>query len=232
MKCGVVVFPGSNCDHDGYHVLKHVMGLETEWIWHKETGLDHFDFILLPGGFSYGDYLRPGAIAKFSPIMKSVVKFANDGGWVLGVCNGFQILVELGLLPGALMRNRDQKFICKPVWVKVENNQTTFTRHCSPGSVLRIPIAHAGGNYFADPEIIRQMEQKGQIVMRYSDAFGNVSERDNPNGSLGNIAAVANENKNVMGMMPHPERCADPLWPERDGQLIFKSLIQSFEPQT
>ncbi|MEE9258573.1 MAG: phosphoribosylformylglycinamidine synthase subunit PurQ [Nitrospinaceae bacterium] len=229
MHCGVIVFPGSNCDHDCYHILKNVFGLETEWIWHKETmDLTYYDFIVLPGGFSYGDYLRSGAIAKFSPVMKAVVRYAGEGGRVLGICNGFQILVESGLLPGALIRNRSQKFICRTVHVAVENTETPFTSQCEKRAPLKIPIAHHEGSYYADPYTLRCLEEKGQIVMRYCDPSGKVTEEANPNGSVGNVAAVCNEQKNVMGMMPHPERVADPLWPDLDGQKIFNSLIQTF----
>ncbi len=227
MKCGIVVFPGSNCDHDCYHILKHVLQLDTQWIWHKDETLDRFDFIVLPGGFSYGDYLRPGAIARFSPIMKSVIDYANQGGRLLGICNGFQILVESGLLPGVLMDNEGQKFICKNLTLRVDNNQTPFTSQCRPGEVLKIPINHGQGRYFADEDTLKRLKDNDQIVFRYCDAEGNTPETANPNGSLDNIAGVANQAKNVMGMMPHPERCADPLWPEVDGQTIFNSLIQS-----
>ena len=227
MKCGIVVFPGSNCDHDCYHILKHVLQLDTQWIWHKDEALDTFDFIVLPGGFSYGDYLRPGAIARFSPIMKSVIDFANRGGRVLGICNGFQILVESGLLPGVLMDNEGQRFICKNLTLRVDNNNTPFTSQCAPGAVLKIPINHGQGRYFADEETLKQLEDNGQIIFRYCDEAGKTPETANPNGSIDHIAGVANANKNVMGMMPHPERCADPLWPEVDGQTIFNSLIQS-----
>lgn len=227
MKCGIVVFPGSNCDHDCYHILKHVLQLDTQWIWHKDETLDTFDFIVLPGGFSYGDYLRPGAIARFSPIMKSVIAYANQGGRLLGICNGFQILVESGLLPGVLMDNAGQKFICKNLTLRVDNNQTPFTSQCRPGEVLKIPINHGQGRYYADDETLKRLVDNDQIVFRYCDAEGNTPETANPNGSLDHIAGVANQAKNVMGMMPHPERCADPLWPEVDGQTIFNSLIQS-----
>jgi len=227
MKCGIVVFPGSNCDHDCYHILKHVLQLETDWIWHKDEALDSFDFIVLPGGFSYGDYLRPGAIARFSPIMKSVIDYANKGGRVLGICNGFQILVESGLLPGVLMDNEGQRFICKNMTLRVENNDTPFTSQCKVGDVLQIPINHGQGRYFADDDTLKQMAKNDQVLFRYCDAEGNASDAANPNGSLDNIAGIANESKNVMGMMPHPERCADPLWKNVDGQLIFKSLIES-----
>ncbi len=227
MKCGIVVFPGSNCDHDCYHILKHVLQLETDWIWHKDETLNAYDFIVLPGGFSYGDYLRPGAIARFSPIMKSVIDYANQGGRVLGICNGFQILVESGLLPGVLMDNEGQRFICKNLTLRVENNDTPFTSQCKVGDVLQIPINHGQGRYFADDDTLKQMAKYGQVLFRYCDAEGNASDAANPNGSLDNIAGIANESKNVMGMMPHPERCADPLWQNVDGQLIFKSLIES-----
>ncbi|MCH7501253.1 MAG: phosphoribosylformylglycinamidine synthase subunit PurQ [Nitrospinae bacterium] len=227
MKCGIVVFPGSNCDHDCYHILKHVLQLDTQWIWHKDKTLDTFDFIVLPGGFSYGDYLRPGAIARFSPIMKSVIDYANRGGRLLGICNGFQILVESGLLPGVLMDNAGQKFICKNLTLRVDNNQTPFTSQCTAGEVLKIPINHGQGRYYADDETLKRLVDNDQIVFRYCDAEGNTPETANPNGSLDHIAGVANQAKNVMGMMPHPERCADPLWPEVDGQTIFNSLIQS-----
>jgi phosphoribosylformylglycinamidine synthase I len=228
MKCGVVVFPGSNCDHDCYHILKHIFTLDTEWIWHKDNAdLDLFDFVVLPGGFSYGDYLRAGAISRFSPVMKAVVRYAKKGGKVLGICNGFQILVEAGLLPGALMQNRSQKFICKSVFTRVESLDTPFTHQCREQPVLKIPIAHHEGSYFAAPDTLKGMQDNQQVVLRYCDSEGDVSESSNPNGSIENIAGVANEKKNVLGLMPHPERAADPLWPNKDGQLIFKSLIQS-----
>jgi phosphoribosylformylglycinamidine synthase len=227
MKCGIVVFPGSNCDHDCYHILKHVLQLETDWIWHKDEAMNAYDFIVLPGGFSYGDYLRPGAIARFSPIMKSVIDYANQGGRVLGICNGFQILVESGLLPGVLMDNEGQRFICKNLTLRVENYDTPFTSQCKVGDVLQIPINHGQGRYFADNDTLKQMAKNDQVLFRYCDAEGNASDAANPNGSLDNIAGIANESKNVMGLMPHPERCADPLWPNVDGQLIFKSLIES-----
>jgi len=227
MKCGIVVFPGSNCDHDCYHILKHILELDTHWIWHKDEALNSFDFIVLPGGFSYGDYLRPGAIARFSPIMKSVIEYANQGGRVLGICNGFQILVESGLLPGVLMDNAGQRFICKNLTLRVENNDTPFTSQCKAGDVLQIPINHGQGRYFTDDDTLKRMKDNGQVIFRYCDAEGNTPDTANPNGSLDHIAGVINESRNVMGMMPHPERCADPLWPNVDGQLIFKSLIES-----
>ncbi|PIQ99366.1 MAG: phosphoribosylformylglycinamidine synthase I [Nitrospinae bacterium CG11_big_fil_rev_8_21_14_0_20_45_15] len=231
MKCGVIVFPGSNCDRDCFHILSDVMKFETEWVWHKETAaLNRFDVIVLPGGFSYGDYLRAGAIARFSPVMKSVANFASDGGKVLGICNGFQILTEAGLLPGALLQNGQQKFICKNVSVKIENSNTPFTRDVAEGAVLEIPIAHHQGRYYASPAELTQMEQNGQVVLRYCNAEGIADDSTNPNGSANNIAGVSNRTGNVLGMMPHPERCADPqLQGNISGQKIFSSLISSLQ---
>ncbi len=228
MKCGVVVFPGSNCDHDIYHILKHIFKLPTEWVWHKETALAQFDLVVLPGGFSYGDYLRAGAIAKFSPIMKAIVAYANNGGRLIGICNGFQILVESGLLPGALMHNPSQKYICKFVNVRVENSDSFFTNQCAANSVLQIPIAHGEGSYYSDPGSLQRMNDNGQVLFRYCGPDGKVDDAHNPNGSAENIAGIMNEAGNVMGMMPHPERCADPALPQLDGQRIFNSMINSF----
>ncbi|HIJ50118.1 MAG TPA: phosphoribosylformylglycinamidine synthase subunit PurQ [Nitrospinae bacterium] len=226
MKCGIVVFPGSNCDHDCDHILKKILNQETHWLWHKdEVDLSSFDLIVLPGGFSYGDYLRAGAISRFSPVMNSVIRFAENGGKVLGICNGFQILLESGLLPGALMQNHTRKFICKNVYVRVETTDTPFTQKCNDKPVLEIPIAHHQGSYYIDPHSLNDLEEKGQILFRYCDAKGDISESSNPNGSVGSVAGLCNEQKNVMGMMPHPERCADPLWYNTDGQRIFQSLI-------
>ncbi|MBL4665034.1 MAG: phosphoribosylformylglycinamidine synthase subunit PurQ [Nitrospinaceae bacterium] len=226
MKCGIVVFPGSNCDHDCYHILKKILNQETHWLWHKdEVDLSSFDLIVLPGGFSYGDYLRAGAISRFSPVMNSVIHLAENGGNVLGICNGFQILLESGLLPGALMQNHTRKFICKNVYVRVETTDTPFTQKCNDKLVLEIPIAHHQGSYYIDPHSLSDLEEKGQILFRYCDAKGSISESSNPNGSVGAVAGLCNEQKNVMGMMPHPERCADPLWANTDGQSIFQSLI-------
>ena len=228
MKCGVVVFPGSNCDHDCFHILRHVFKLDTEWIWHKDNvNLSKFDLIVLPGGFSYGDYLRAGAIAQFSSVMKEVIQFANSGGIVLGICNGFQVLVEAGLLPGALIQNCTQKFICKTVFLRVENTSTPFSSECLEKSVLSIPIAHHQGSYFIDPEGLNQLEDNQQVVFRYCSTVGEVTDEFNPNGSANNIAGIINEGRNVMGLMPHPERCADPAWSNIDGQLIFKSIIKN-----
>ena len=230
MKCGVVVFPGSNCDHDCFHILKHVFKLDTEWIWHKgDVDLSRFDLIVLPGGYSYGDYLRAGAIAQFSSVMKEVVRFANSGRMVLGICNGFQVLVESGLLPGALIQNHTQKFVCKTVSIRVESVSTPFSCECVGKPVLEIPIAHHQGSYFIDSEGLDQLVDNQQIVFRYSGPDGEVTDQYNPNGSVDNIAGIVNKNKNVMGLMPHPERCADPAWPNLDGQLIFKSIIYSLQ---
>ena len=226
MKCGIVVFPGSNCDHDCDHILKKILNQETHWLWHKdEVDLSSFDLIVLPGGFSYGDYLRAGAISRFSPVMNSVIRFAENGGKVLGICNGFQILLESGLLPGALMQNHTRRFICKNVYIRVETTSTPFTQKCNDKSVLEIPIAHHQGSYYIDPHSLSDLEEKGQILFRYCDAKGGISESSNPNGSVDSVAGLCNEQKNVMGMMPHPERCTDPLWANIDGQSIFQSLV-------
>lgn len=224
-RTGVLVFPGSNCDHDCYHVLKHVLGQDTSFIWHKNESLDGLDCVVIPGGFSYGDYLRTGAIARFSPIMSAVEKFAADGGLVIGICNGFQILTEAGLLPGAMLRNSGLKFICRHVYVKVENNNTPFTSLCRAGQVLRIPIAHMDGNYYADADTLRSLQEEGRIVLRYSHKDGTVNSSSNPNGSLDNIAGIINRRGNVLGMMPHPERCAESILGSDDGRLIFESMI-------
>ena len=227
MKFGVVVFPGSNCDHDCYHVLKHVFGQPTEFVWHKDTSLKGFDCAVLPGGFSYGDYLRCGAIAKFSPIIREIRSFAAAGGRVVGICNGFQILVEAGLLPGALRRNQDLRFLCRNVHLRVENPGTPFTKRLEKGKVLKIPIAHAEGNYYADEETLKEIEDNGQVLFRYATEEGEVSEGANPNGSLNNIAGIANKGKNVLGMMPHPERCSEAVLGNSDGRGIFESILSS-----
>ena len=225
MRFGIVVFPGSNCDHDAYHVAKHVMGQEARFIWHKDRDLSNLDCVILPGGFSYGDYLRSGAIARFSPVMEEVVKFANAGGKVLGICNGFQILLEAGLLPGAMRRNDSLKFVCKDVFLRTENTETSFTRSIEKGSVLRIPIAHAEGNYYLDDEGLARLEGNGQVVFRYVDEGGRVTPAANPNGARNNIAGIVNEQGNVLGMMPHPERLAEGVLGGEDGRRIFESLI-------
>ena len=225
IKFGVVVFPGSNCDHDAYYVCKKILGHNAEFLWHKDADLKGADVVILPGGFSYGDYLRCGAIARFSPVMREVVRFAGAGGTVLGICNGFQILLEAGLLPGVLLRNASLRFVCKYVNVKVENNDSRFALACTPGEVLSIPVAHGEGNYFTDPGTLRRLEDNRQILFRYCGPDGGVSERANPNGSLGNIAGITNEAGNVLGMMPHPERASDPVLGHTDGQKIFRSII-------
>lgn len=225
MKFGVVIFPGSNCDHDCYYVIKNVLKQEVEFIWFKEHKIDSFDAIILPGGFSYGDYLRPGAIASYSPIIKSLRKFAENGGLIIGICNGFQILVESGLLPGALMRNRSLKFICKKVHIRVENSETPFTNLLDKGRILSLPIAHAHGCFYADSETINEIESEGLVVFRYCDSSGQITEESNPNGSCNNIAGIINKEGNVLGMMPHPERACEDIMGSRDGLLIFESMV-------
>lgn len=226
MKFGIVVFPGSNCDHDTFHVLNNVVGVKTEFIWHKETVLSDYDLIVLPGGFSYGDYLRSGAIARFSPVMNAVKEYAERGGLVLGICNGFQVLLESGLLKGAMLRNKNLHFICKHVYIKVKNPNTPFTNALKEGDVLRIPIAHADGNYFAADEDLGKINKNNQIVFQYSDKNGNLTEEANPNGSLLNIAGIINERGNVLGMMPHPERASENILGSEDGKFIFDSIIK------
>jgi phosphoribosylformylglycinamidine synthase len=225
MKFGVIIFPGSNCDHDAYHVIGKVLNQPVEWVWHQSTAIDHLDAIILPGGFSYGDYLRTGAIARFSPVMKAVEKFAANGGVVLGICNGFQILCEAGLLPGALMRNRSLKFICRQVHLRVETTETPFTNRCRKGQVLKIPIAHSDGNYVVDPETLKGLEQQDRIVFRYSTPEGELRDEANPNGSTAAIAGVVNRERNVLGMMPHPERASESLMGSTDGLVVFQSLV-------
>lgn len=225
LKFGVVVFPGSNCDHDAYYAAKKVLGQDAVFLWHKEAELKGVDVVVLPGGFSYGDYLRCGAIARFSPVMKEVVRFAKSGGSVIGICNGFQILLEAGLLPGVLLRNSSLRFVCKYVHCRVENADTRFTNQCSAGDILAIPVAHGDGNYFTDPETLRRLEGNGQVVFRYCTPDGHITAGANPNGSMGNIAGIINEEGNVLGMMPHPERASDPLLRHTDGQKIFQSIV-------
>ena len=227
MKFGIVVFPGSNCDHDAYHAAKHIMGQDAHFIWHKDSSLGDADVIILPGGFSYGDYLRTGAIARFSPVMKEVVRFAKNGGTVIGICNGFQILLEAGMLPGVMLRNSSLKFVCKFIQLKVENAVTRFTSECEVGDVLRIPIAHGDGNYFASREIVESLQENGQIVFRYCSEAGDIDDESNPNGSLSNIAGIINKEGNVLGMMPHPERAVELSLGSADGKKIFQSMIES-----
>jgi phosphoribosylformylglycinamidine synthase len=229
MKFGVVVFPGSNCDHDAFHVLSDVLRQPTEWIWHESTQIQHLDALILPGGFSYGDYLRTGAIASHSPVMGAVKKFAEQGGLVLGICNGFQILLEAGLLPGAMLRNRRLKFLCRFVHLRVETTDTPFTGACTPGQILKIPIAHMEGNYFADTATLLELERNYQIVFRYATPAGEVvdDEATNPNGALAGIAGLSNRERNVCGLMPHPERASEALLGSADGLAIFQSMVQS-----
>jgi len=228
-KFGVVIFPGSNCDHDSYYVVKKILNREVKFIWHQETSLDDTDVIILPGGFSYGDYLRSGAIARFSPVMNAVTDFAKKGGIVIGICNGFQILLEAGLLPGAMMKNNSLKFICKFVNLKIANNDTPFTNKLEKDEIINIPIAHGDGNYFASEDTIKELQDNNQIVFQYCDKNGNISDEANPNGSLLNIAGIINKQKNVLGMMPHPERASDKVLGYTDGYKIFDSIINYFK---
>lgn len=227
MKFGIVVFPGSNCDHDAYHAAKHVLGQEAEFIWHKESDLKGADVVILPGGFSHGDYLRTGAIAKFSPVMKSVAEFATRGAPVLGICNGFQILLESGMLPGAMLRNRDLKFHCEQVFIRVDQIDTPFTARARRGQVLRVPIAHGEGNYYAAPDVLRELESARRVVFRYCQSDGQVSDASNPNGSANNIAGICNESRNVVGLMPHPERACESVLGSSDGLIMFESVVSS-----
>ncbi len=229
MKFGVVVFPGSNCDHDAYHVVSKHVGQPVDFIWHKETDLSGFDAVIIPGGFSYGDYLRAGALARFSPVMESVKKFAADGKFVFGICNGFQILCEAGLLPGALRRNAGSLFICRHVDLKLENPHTPFTENVDAARVLSIPIAHAEGNFTCDDATYTSLEENGQIVFRYCDANGEINAAANPNGSRGNIAGICNQDRNVLGMMPHPERACEEALGSNDGRDIFRSLTNTID---
>ncbi len=224
MKFGVVTFPGSNCDYDAFAAAKHILGEEVEFLWHKSSDLCQADVVILPGGFSYGDYLRAGAIARFSPIVQEVVKFAESGGLVIGICNGFQVLTEVGLLPGALIRNSHLRFSCKYVHLRVEDAECSFTGDCRPGEILRIPIAHGEGNYYHFDADVRQLEDSGQVVFRYVDADGQVTNDANPNGSRNNIAGIRNRDGNVLGLMPHPERAVEDILGSADGLKVFESL--------
>lgn len=224
MKFGVIVFPGSNCDHDAYHVVSKHVGQPVDFIWHRETNLRSYDAVIIPGGFSYGDYLRAGALARFSPVMNSVKEFAAKGGLVLGICNGFQILCESGLLPGALIRNRDLHFICEHLYVKTINNDTPFTSELGTSEILRLPIAHAEGNYVCDDETLDELKRENRIIFQYCDAEGNITPEANPNGARENIAGICNRNQNVMGMMPHPERACEGLLGSSDGRNLFRSM--------
>lgn len=225
MKFGVITFPGSNCDQDMIYVLETLMGYEVERLWHKDTDLKGADFIVLPGGFSYGDYLRSGAIANYSPIMKKVIEHANNGGYVLGICNGFQILCESKLLPGTLLHNDNQKFICKNVYLKADNNKSIINRGIGTDEILKIPVAHAEGRYFVPKEMLQSLNDNQQVIYRYCNKDGEVTQDANPNGAIDNIAGVCNENRNVFGMMPHPERAADLELGNTDGLRIFESML-------
>lgn len=226
MKFGVILFPGTYSEADCYHVIKNVFHESVEYVWHREADLSNYDCVILPGGFSYGDYLRTGAIARFSPVMKAVEKFAAQGGLVLGTCNGFQILCESGLLPGVLMRNNSLQFKCKWVNLRVETSDSVFTNAIDAGQVLQIPISHGEGSYYADETTIEELEQSGRILFRYCTEEGKTTVDANPNGSIGNIAGITNEAGNVLGMMPHPERCCESLIGGEDGKLIFESMLK------
>ena len=223
---GILVFPGSNCDHDAYYAFKSVLGLETRFIWHKETDLGGVDLILVPGGFSYGDYLRSGAIARFSPVMQEVIKFAEKGGPVVGICNGFQILLEAGLLPGAMLHNKDLRFICKNVHIRLETTNTPFTSSLQKGAVFEIPISHGEGNYTIDPAGLEELKEHDQIVFRYCTAGGEITAAANVNGSVDSIAGICNRGRNVMAMMPHPERAAEEILGNADGKQILEAIAE------
>jgi phosphoribosylformylglycinamidine synthase subunit PurQ / glutaminase len=227
MKFGVVIFPGSNCDHDCYYVIESVIGKPVDFIWHQDTSVRGFDAIILPGGFAYGDYLRTGALAKFSPVMRSVKEFADKGGMVIGICNGFQILCEAGLLPGALLRNVGMKYVCKFLYLRTETTNTPFTNTLSKGQLLHIPIGHGDGNYFADADVLSRIEDNDQVTFRYVTGDGRVTREANPNGSLNNIAGIVNEGRNVLGMMPHPDRSSESILGSSDGRLIFESMVNA-----
>lgn len=226
MKFGVLKFPGSNCDQDAYHTLKDVLGQPTEYLWHQDADLKSVDCVVVPGGFSYGDYLRCGAIARFSPVVAATQEFASRGGLVLGICNGFQVLCESHLLPGALLRNQDQKFVCKQIHLRTENVDTPFTNTLTPGQVLQVPIAHGEGNYVCDEDTLRQLQDANRVLFRYCHADGTLADRSNPNGSVDNIAGIASADFNILGLMPHPERASDPALGSADGRTIFESLLR------
>jgi phosphoribosylformylglycinamidine synthase subunit PurQ / glutaminase len=228
MKFGVVVFPGSNCDHDAFYAISNVLHQPVEFIWHQSEDLANCDTVILPGGFAHGDYLRTGAIARFSPVMKSVEKFSKSGGLVLGICNGFQILLEAGLLPGAVMRNVGLRYICRYVHIRVENIATPFTQAAKPGQILKIPIAHNDGNYTCDPQTLAELQKNGQIVFRYTTADGMDDIAGNPNGSMDDIAGICNREHNIAGLMPHPERAVEAALDSADGLVLFRSMVEAF----
>jgi phosphoribosylformylglycinamidine synthase subunit PurQ / glutaminase len=225
MKFGVVIFPGSNCDEDIIYVLEKIMGQQVVRLWHKDHDLQNVDFVILPGGFSFGDYLRSGAIARFSPIMQEVIQFAAKGGYVWGICNGFQILAEAGLVPGALLHNNQRKFICNNIYLKAQTQNSLLTSQVNPAKALKIPVAHGEGNFFADADTLKMLNDNDQVLFRYCDAGGNITAEANPNGAIENIAGVCNSGRNVFGMMPHPERAADSLLANQDGLAIFESIL-------
>jgi phosphoribosylformylglycinamidine synthase len=225
MKTAVLVFPGSNCDHDAYHALKHVVGVDAEFVWHKSSSLEGFEAVVIPGGFTYGDYLRTGAMAKLSPVMGAVRRFAEGGGPVIGICNGFQILLEAGLLPGAMIVNDSLRFVCDFVHLRAVTDRTPFTRGIPGGTILKVPVAHYQGNYYADERTLSSLEERGQVVFRYCDPEGNVTRESNPNGSARNIAGICSEGGNVLGMMPHPERCAEEALGSADGRRLFDAMV-------
>ncbi len=229
IKSGVIIFPGSNCDHDAYHALKHELGVETKFLWHKDTDLSDIDLLIVPGGFSYGDYLRSGAIARFSPIMEAVKEFVKQGRPVMGICNGFQILLEASLLPGAMLHNEKLRFVCKHVNIRVENSSSIFTGSLNKGAVLNIPVSHGEGNYFIDDDGLKSLQDNDQILFRYCDENGKLTQGSNFNGSTDAIAGIINKQGNVLGMMPHPERAIDPLLGSTDGKLLFESLLNSLQ---
>ena len=231
MKFAVITFPGSNCDQDAYHAAKDVLGQRAEYIWHKDTDLKGADVVILPGGFAHGDYLRCGAMARFSPVMKSVQEFAAKGGPVLGICNGFQVLLEAGLLPGAMLRNSDVRFHCEQVFMRVAETDTPFTSAASRGQVLKMPTAHGEGNYYADPQVIRDLETSRRVIFRYCDARGEITDAANPNGSIHNIAGICNETRNVVGLMPHPERACESTLGSGDGLVLFESVVGALAHQ-
>ncbi|HEX9161398.1 MAG TPA: phosphoribosylformylglycinamidine synthase subunit PurQ [Thermoanaerobaculia bacterium] len=228
MKFGIVILPGSNCDHDAMHVAKDVLGAEAEFLWHKDTDLKGSECVIIPGGFAYGDYLRAGALAKFAPIMEPIRRHAAAGGLVFGICNGFQVLTEVGLLPGALMRNQHLRFLSRDVDLRVEETDTPFTSELTTGQILKAPIAHGEGNYYAEDAVLDELERSRRVIFRYCDSEGRLTSDANPNGSARNIAGICNEGRNVLGMMPHPERCSESILGNADGLAIFKSIAASF----
>ena len=231
MRFGVVVFPGSNCDEDAFHAATDLFGQQAEYLWHKDADLKGSDVVILPGGFAHGDYLRTGAMARFSPIMAEVRAFADRGGPVLGICNGFQILCEAGLLPGAMLRNRDLKFHCEHVWIRVEQTDTLFTSRAMKGQVLHIPIAHGEGNYYAEPAVVNELEASGRVIFRYCDARGEVTDEANPNGAVNAVAGICSAGRNVVGLMPHPERACEPMLGSDDGLVLFESVLAGLATQ-